>query len=230
MNSQSTIVYRHEYKYILDAVTATKLFQELQHYLIPDSYSSDGPYRVKSLYFDSYNDSDFYGKIDGDQIRKKIRLRIYHETDSTAKLELKSKEEGLQYKLSISVKKDDALQICNGNFTPILSYDSEKAYTIYTMMNLNGYRPSVLIEYDRYAFMYPEFNTRITFDHHIKASETDFNLFLPVNLYQPIMQDKVVLEVKFNQHLTGFIQEILSHYSLTNVAVSKYCNSRLLIN
>lgn len=230
MSQQSTIVYRHEYKYVIDATTAIKLYQDFNIFLKPDSFSSSGAYRVKSLYFDSFHNDDFYGKVAGDSTRKKIRLRIYDESDATAKLELKAKEEGLQYKSSITIPKDDVLQLCDGIFTPILSYTSEKAHTIYTMMSLGAYRPSVLIEYDRFAFIYPEFDTRITFDHHIKASETDLRLFERNNLYEPIVQDKVVLEVKFNQHLIGFIQDILSHYNLNQVAVSKYCNSRLLFN
>lgn len=228
MNSDSTIVYRHEYKYILDCVTAMKLYQEFGVYLLPDTFSQNGAYRVKSLYFDSLQNIDFYAKMDGEQIRKKIRLRIYNENDTKAKLELKAKEENGQYKSSITISKEDALLLCDGDFTPILQYDSDKANIIYTMMSCGGYRPSVLVEYDRYAFMYPEFDTRITFDHHIKASETDFRLFDSDNLYQHIMQDRVVLEVKFNQHLTGFLHDIISKYKLNQVAVSKYCNSRTL--
>ena len=230
MNTDSTIVYRHEYKYVLDCATAIRLYQELSAYLEPDAFSESGAYRVKSLYFDSIENQDFYAKMDGNQVRKKIRLRIYSEQDSKAKLELKAKEENLQYKSSISVTKEDALSICDGCFSPILNYPSDKATMLYTMMNLGAYRPSVLIEYDRFAFVYPEFDTRITFDHHIRSSEYDFRLFASDNLYQHILQDKVVLEVKFNQHLTGFIQDILSRYHLNQVAVSKYCNSRTLYN
>lgn len=228
MNQQATIVYRHEYKYILDAATAIKLYQDLRVYLKPDPFSSAGAYRVKSLYFDSLHNTDFYSKLSGDSVRKKIRLRIYDEADAFAKLELKAKEEGLQYKSSIRIPREDSSPICDGNFASILSYDSDKAYTIWSIMSLGAYRPSVLIEYDRFAFIYPEFDTRITFDHHIKSSETDFRLWEANNLYQPVIPDKVVLEVKFNQHLTVFIQDILSHYHLNQVSVSKYCNSRLL--
>lgn len=228
MKTQSSIVYRHEYKYLLDAPTAIQLYQELSLFMQPDTFSTKGAYRVKSLYFDSFDQRDYYEKMDGMQTRKKIRIRIYHEDDSFAKLELKAKEENGQYKSSIRISKKDAITISNGDYSPIFSYDTDKAYQIYTMMVTGNYSPSVLIEYDRYAFIYPEFDTRITFDHHIKATETDFRLFHNPNLYQPILNDQVVLEVKFNQHLMAFIQEILAKYSLNNISVSKYCNSRLL--
>lgn len=225
----STIVYRHEYKYVLNCVTAMALFQELSSYLVPDKYSADGAYRVKSLYFDSLQDTDFWAKMDGENIRKKLRLRIYDEDQQSAKLELKSKEESLQYKSTLSISKNSALEIMDGSFSSLLEHPSDKALTIYSMMSLGAYRPSVLVEYDRYAFCYPEFNTRITFDCHVKSSETDLRLFERHNMFQNIIRDEVVLEVKFNNYLAGFIQDILSHYQLNQVAVSKYCNSRTLL-
>lgn len=225
----STIVYRHEHKYVLNATKAMTLYQELSSYLVPDKYSQNGPYRVKSLYFDSLEDTDFWSKMDGENIRKKIRLRIYDEEQKNAKLELKSKEVALQYKSSISIPKENALELIDGSFGCLLNNPSDKALTIYSMMSIGGYRPSVLVEYDRYAFLYPEFNTRITFDFHIKSSETDFCLYERDNMYQHIIRDEVVLEVKFNNYLAGFIQDILSHYQLNQVAVSKYCCSRTLL-
>ncbi|MDD6094837.1 MAG: VTC domain-containing protein, partial [Clostridia bacterium] len=71
---------RCELKYYVSLADAVTLSKRLSAVLSRDSYSANGSYRVKSLYFDSICDGDFYSKVDGDNIRKKIRLRIYDES------------------------------------------------------------------------------------------------------------------------------------------------------
>ena len=60
--------------------------------LATDKFSKNGSYSVRSLYFDTADDRDFFDKINEQNQRRKVRLRIYAPQDQVAKLELKQKE------------------------------------------------------------------------------------------------------------------------------------------
>ena len=83
-------ILRTEKKYPLDYLDARKLCGKLNRVLQPDPHcaGTDG-YLVRSLYFDSYDNEDYFDKAAGLENRKKIRLRIYSPDDAFAKLEWK---------------------------------------------------------------------------------------------------------------------------------------------
>ena len=97
---------------------------------------------------------------------------------------------------------------------------------MYHLMVNGCYRPVAMIEYNRIAYTYRLYDTRITFDMNIKSSESNFNLFDKKPLYTSILNDKIVLEVKFNGELINFISDILKPFNLTRLAISKYCLGR----
>lgn len=80
-------VSRRELKYMMSYTSGLKLQSELNQILQIDEHANRGCYNVRSLYFDSINNIDFFEKIDGDERRKKIRLRIYNSSQNTAKYE-----------------------------------------------------------------------------------------------------------------------------------------------
>lgn len=221
-------VKRNEFKYMLSYEQALRLKKEFDVLLQRDESSGLYGYRVKSLYFDSIHDKDFTAKISGDDVRKKIRLRIYDEEDTTAKFEIKAKEGKYQQKSSLLVTKAEAREIIKGNYGLLMDHKEETAHKLYAILVLNCYRPSVLIEYNRVAYCYPEFDTRITFDSEVKSSELDFDLYSRKIPWNYIINDSIILEVKYNHKLMGFISDVLKRYQLNNISVSKYCSGRPL--
>lgn len=219
-------VKRNEFKHMISYEDAVKLQKRLSCLLSLDEFSQDGSYRVKSLYFDSINNVDFVSKINGEDIKKKIRLRIYDEDAEIAKLELKAKEGIYQEKTSVLLSRQDAKAVCGGDFSILLHDPGEEALRLYTKLVLGCYAPAAIIEYDRLAFMYPEYNTRITFDSYVRSSELNLDLYDRNIAMTPILTDAVILEVKYNDKLLGFISETLRHFQLTNIAASKYCTGR----
>lgn len=219
-------VSRCEYKYLMNQKDAVQLKSVLSEILVLDRGQ---PYKVRSLYFDSINNIDFHAKMGGENIRKKIRLRIYDADAMTAKLELKAKEGKYQQKKSLLVSKNDAIRLTRGEYSILLDYEEETALELYTELMCGCYRPAVLIEYDREAYIYPEFNTRITFDFHVCSSEVDLNLFSKEIPWNPVIDEQVILEVKFNEILVPVIRSVLSRFPLTNVSVSKYTNGRAIL-
>lgn len=214
--------FRHEYKFVIPYEEMLNLRQKLDELLTLDRGNS---YIVRSLYLDSYDDQDYYDKLNGEICRKKIRLRIYDITSDKVKLEIKAKYDYHQLKESLVISKKDANEIINGNYEFLLNYDNEVAEKIYLILK-EGYKPKVIIEYDRLAYITTT-TTRITFDYNIKRS-TDFENFFTDNInYVDLVDGKdVVLEVKFDRFLEPYISKVLEKYVSRYQSVSKYMMGR----
>ena len=220
-------INRHEFKYVLDYSSYFSMCSKLSKLLKKDTHGDNGKYKVRSLYFDSINNIDYNTKMSGDFDRKKIRLRIYDSKDMKAKLEMKIKKDDYMRKISLIISKEDAYKLINLDYSVLLKYFSyDSASIIYKTMILGSYRPVSMVEYERVAFLYERYNTRITFDMNIKSSECNFDLFDKNPVYQDIISNKIILEVKYNEKLMKFIKDILVPYNLNRVAVSKYCMGR----
>ena len=115
-------VLRSELKYWVSYSDSLLLQAELGRLLMPDGYSQDGFYRVKSLYFDSIGQKDYIEKLEGVERRRKIRMRIYDENTDTVKLECKQKSGALQHKESLLVSRQDALRYMEGDYGSLLEY------------------------------------------------------------------------------------------------------------
>lgn len=216
--------FRHEYKYLINYQEMLLLRKQLNELLVPDR-SSDG-YLVRSLYFDSVDDTDYYDKLGGEYLRKKIRLRIYDINTNKVKLEIKQKADYHQLKESLIITKKDALELINGNYQILLSYDEELAKRIYTIMQTGCYRPKVIIEYQRIAYI-TSTTTRITFDFNIKKSDNINDFFeTDPNYLRVTSLPNVVLEVKFDRFLEPYISNILNKYIVNNQSFSKYTSGR----
>ena len=158
-------------------------------------------------------------------VRKKIRLRIYDINNDYAKLEIKGKYDIHQLKESLVISKDDAKKIINGDYSCLLLTDNELAKRFYTYF-MTGYRPKVIIEYDRIAYTTTT-TTRITFDMNIRKSN-DFDSFYTndINYIGLTNATDVVLEVKFDRFLEPYISKILENFISRNQSVSKYVMGR----
>lgn len=214
--------FRHEYKFVIPYGDMLKLRSKLDEVLTLDR---DGSYIVRSLYFDTPDDSDYYAKQGGEMIRHKIRLRIYDTKDNKAKLEIKGKYDYHQLKESLVISKDDAINIINGNYEALLLMDNDLAKRLYAYF-MTGYRPKVIIEYDRIAYI-TSTTTRITLDYNIKKSN-DFGKFYQddINYFDLTDKKDVVLEVKFDRFLEPYISKILEKYISRYQSVSKYVMGR----
>lgn len=207
-----------------------KIQEELQKLLECDSHSKDGYYCVRSLYFDSIDDRDYYEKDAGIYLRRKIRLRIYDTNDTHAKLEIKAKEGDNQNKSSLILTREQARLLQEGEYSVLLDIDDELAYTLYTVMTLNVYRPVALIEYDRRAFVFDAFNIRITFDTNVRSDEINLDVYNEAPEWNYILNESVVLEVKYDGKLFEPIADLLKKYNLVQSSYSKYVSGREIIN
>ncbi len=214
--------FRHEYKYVIPYGDMLELRNKLDKVLKLDRGDA---YLVRSIYFDNPDDKDYYDKQGGEMIRKKLRLRIYDINDDLAKIEIKGKYDYHQLKESLVINKKIAQRIINGEYEDLLNMDNDLAKKIYVYLQ-SGYRPKVIIEYDRAAYI-TNTTTRITFDYNIKKSR-DFEKFYTndINYFELTNPNDVVLEVKFDRFLEPYISKILEKYTNRYQSVSKYVMGR----
>lgn len=219
---------RKEIKYVVPLGKALAIRDWLDKLLQRDSHCVDGPYSVRSLYFDSVNNIDFAEKLAGVIDRKKVRLRIYDGDASLCKLEIKQKTDDRQQKLSLIVTESDARELSQGNIKVLRNYfdGSETGRKAYAVMAQGQYRPVAQIEYDRLAYRYPMYDTRITLDMNVRSSESNMDLFSSEVCYTPVMRENAVLEVKYSGKLMGFLSAVLTQFHLTQGTYSKYCAGR----
>ncbi len=216
--------FRHEYKFVIPYDEMLRLRSKLNKLLdIDRDYNG---YMIRSLYFDSIEDEDYYDKLNGEMNRKKIRLRIYDPKGDLVKLELKAKYDYHQLKESLIIKKEDAKELIKGNYSILLNYQEDLAKRIYLILMEGYYKPKVIIEYQRIAYM-GKTTTRITFDFEIKSSKNVEDFFNDnINYIENIDKKDVVLEVKFDRLLEPYISVILDKYISRSQSVSKYMMGR----
>lgn len=220
-------VMRNERKFLLSLDEFYRLSGYFSKFLMQDEHNGWDGYTVRSLYFDTPDERDFYEKEDGLETRRKIRLRIYTPKDNFGVLEMKQKQGTNQLKRSLRITREDAKKLIQGRYDVLLKYPEPFAAECFGVMQMYAYRPKSVIEYRRKAFIAKENRIRLTFDHHIISSESNVDLFaenLGMNsVWDPYL---VVFEVKYNGFLLSYIRDAINYCEKSETSVSKYCLGR----
>lgn len=220
-------VLRQEKKYLITLDKFYSLSGEFAQVLHLDGHSQGEGYAIRSLYFDTPEDRDFQEKEDGVELRRKLRLRSYGPDTPFAMLEMKQKQGAMQKKRSLRVSREVAQELCRGEYSSLLGFRDPFACECFALMNLYCYRPKAMVEYRRKAFVAKENRIRVTFDHHIIASESCFDLFSGHLLENPVLDPYlVVLEVKYNGFLLSYIKDLLRSCDASELSVGKYSLAR----
>lgn len=220
-------VLREEKKFLISVADFLKLSHKVEQVMLGDSHNGTHGYMIRSLYFDTPFDDDFFEKQAGVELRRKVRLRCYDPNSDFAMLELKQKQGVQQLKRSLRVSKTDGQRLIDGDYGVLLSYQEPFAAEMYALMQSRCYRPKTIVEYNRKAFIAKENKIRITFDNKIVSTESSFDLFNPNLNMNPVLDPyDVVLEVKFNGFLLGYIKELINCTDKSELSVSKYVLAR----
>ena len=115
--------------------------QRLGSVMHRDAHNGAQGYIIRSLYFDTPDDQDFSDKIDGLELRRKIRLRTYSPQSSFAMLEMKQKQGPYQRKRSLRIAREDAQRLCQGDYEPLHGYDDPFAAECYGLMHCRPLYP-----------------------------------------------------------------------------------------
>ncbi len=220
---------RYELKYYLNQIQSDSAIHQLSKLMEMDVNCKElEGYRVRSLYFDSIDDECLYQKQSGDLLRKKIRLRTYgDDAINTVKFEIKRKYGQIVKKDSVTISKKDAEEVCLGNYAILLDKDNPVLNEIYTTFVTKLYKPKVIVEYKRVAFILPFSNIRVTFDQDLRSNINHLDLFSPVKDMMPVViEGKQILEIKYDEFFPGYLRNVLSAVSSERMAISKYTLAR----
>lgn len=220
-------VLRQEKKYLITAADVLKLSSVFEKVMLQDEHNGSCGYMIRSLYFDTVDDNDYNDKIEGLELRRKIRLRVYDPKNDFAMLEMKQKHGDFQKKRSLKISREDAKQLILCNYEVLKKYNTPFAAECYGFMHMHCYRPKTVVEYNRKAFIAKENKIRVTIDTNIRANENCIDIFsenLP--LFFVLDPFNAVLEIKFNGFMLSYIKTLTNFADKSNLSISKYCLAR----
>ena len=192
----------------------------------------EGKYLIHSLYFDDYKDTSVLTTNSGLSKRYKWRIRYYGDDLSYIVLEKKEKLESRCFKKSCKLTIDEYNSIVSDNICDIV-YDTDKELIkeLAADMLLYNYKPKIIIDYERIAYVEPITNVRVTIDMKISASyELDSFLDGDYQLFYVLPSGTNLLEVKFDYILPSHIRNIIESYNYKQTSFSKYLYGRKIID
>lgn len=239
------IFKRFEIKYMIDEAVFEKLMEVMDGYMIADEH---GRSTVCSLYYDTPKHLLIRRSLEHPVYKEKLRLRSYGvaKPSDTVFVELKKKFCSVVYKRRIAMTYDRALsylagdgqiadsqiddsqmaesQIAESQIADSQIAESQIASEInYALKIYENLAPAVLLSYEREAF-YARNNHefRVTFDRNILWR--DYDLSLDKGIYgTPILEDqKVLMEVKTDGAIPGWMVDFLTANKLYKTSFSKY--------
>lgn len=224
MNEQNMLKFRHELKYQVTAAQILMLKNRINHLIPMDSHVvKDGYYTIRSLYFDDQYDRCLLENENGTDPREKFRIRIYNASTEKISLECKRKERGKTHKVSCPLTVEQTRLLMEGKPIPDIASQPPLLQKLTMQMLTRRLRPVVIVEYDRFPYVYKNGNVRITLDTNIRSSsavETFLDKTIPNRPVLPLGQQ--LLEVKYDEYLPDFIYRSLQLHSLRQTAFSKY--------
>ena len=174
------------------------------------------PRWVNSIYYDNDFFNSIIENLDGNQLKKKIRLRWYG-SDCLIKnlfLEIKSKKGMVTQKRKIDLRETNIklnLSLLKKVQTNIL-----KKYP-----NFLGQNPCTKVRYNRTYFVSQDNNVRATIDKNISYQK--------INNYkieaQSFNDSDLILEFKYNTEFDNYVRNNLKNISLRLSKNSKFINS-----
>lgn len=225
--------YRSELKYVCTDYNFELIKNKLSNLLCIDSNSyENGKYIIHSLYFDDYKNTCMKEIDSGDYKRSKWRIRYYNDSNQNLYLEKKEKLFSRCHKRKCKISVDEYNSIINGDSLNVFWKTDEKLLKEFIIDIINkGFKPKLIIDYERFAFVETITNIRITLDTNISASYDISNFLTGDYIKYPIQEKNYnVLEVKFDDILPGYIKNVFNSYNFNQTSFSKYYLGRKKIN
>lgn len=220
---------RHEMKVFINYSDYISIKSRLKNFAKLDKNASEnGVYHIRSLYFDNFNDKSLMEKINGFNNREKFRIRFYNHNHSFIKLEKKSKANGLCYKSSVQLTKEECGKILNGNIEFLKDSNIAVLKEFYCKLKYQCLKSKTIVDYTREAYIFNAGNVRITIDRNIKSGLYSTSIFDPELPTLGLINDNpIILEIKYDNFLPDIIRDLIQTNMRRQTAVSKYTACRL---
>ncbi len=225
---------RFELKYLVPIKTAAEFKQSLRAYLVPDDHGdSRGCYYLSSLYYDAPDFRFYWEKMDGINVRRKLRIRHYESrepltADSPVLVEIKQRVNRVTQKRRVLLPYCEALRLCDERQVP--GHDPRDAAVIdeiTCMLWQYNLRPASIVRYARQALVGTEYDIglRVTFDNDLSYQINHLELHEEQSGLPLFPAGWMVVEIKVNERLPYWLTELVAVHNLNLVRVSKYCRS-----
>ena len=214
--------YRHELKFIINNGDIPLLKKKLSLFMKEDEHY-DGEYFIRSLYFDDIYHSAYYDKLNGTKDREKYRIRFYNFDKSFISLELKGKNNNLSYKKRCNISLEEYNYLLRKDYSKIDANDRELLSSFIFDLKTKNLVPVILVDYNREAYTYEFEDVRITFDRDVRSANYNDNMFDQNSFMKKVFDDdSIILEVKYNDRLPSFINDIIKNTRMIKIGISKY--------
>lgn len=217
--------YRNEWKYCCSEEQLHMLSQRMRPLLETDVHGDEnGKYVIHSLYFDDYRDSCAHDNEASAASRFKYRIRYYGDESDKLFLERKEKLYGRCHKDSCRITPEQYESFVTGDVADALYSEADPLIRRFAAdILLRHFTPKVIIDYERFAFVEPITNIRITFDTNISASASVHDFRGGGYTSFPLQQrSRHILEVKFDEILPSHIKNTISSNEFQQTTFSKY--------
>jgi hypothetical protein len=232
---------RLEHKYIVSPEVALAVRDFVASYLELDEFGATHPnlsYPVHSLYLDSDDLRIYWGTINGDKNRYKLRLRFYeNRPNAPVYFEIKRRMNNAIMKQRGAVRRDAVSQVLSGMLPgaeQMTSTDPRQLLAIQRFVELAatvGAKPKAHIAYQREAWVQPDDNSiRVTLDRDVLCC-VDATTELRTEMDRPfcVFGKSVVLELKFTGRFPDWFGELVRTFNLHQTSAAKYADGVALM-
>ena len=224
---------RYEFKYRIPNSVAGLMVSDLTRLMDFDPYSADAQsYPLYSVYFDTADWQAYYEKMDGNERRKKFRVRSYSPNPTSqdkVMLEIKEKNKDIILKRRLPIAPHEVSRVISPA-SPVAAEPVAKEWRFSLVRD--ALRPQVLVQYRRMAFVPKGSGSlRVTLDQDIHWGRPKSAIdFAASTAPIPVLRGSSVLEIKFSKQPPKFIFDLIKRYDLQNEAISKYCECVLAMH
>jgi hypothetical protein len=223
--------YRNELKFMINYHQYFTIRQRLKALMKRDEHAGpNGEYHIRSLYFDDIGNKALDEKLGGVSDRVKYRIRIYNMEDKVIHFEKKIKKNEYIAKVKESLSRSMVDELLHGNMEILNVPDKPLFAEVYDEMKHRLLRPKVIVDYVREPYVCANGNVRITFDKELRSGLGSTDLFdTELGAVRALDENFIILEVKFDEYLPGYIRDALQMEGLQRQSASKYVICRKYI-
>lgn len=227
---------RWELKYVIPEELALAVREFVRSYLELDEYGAkrdDLSYTIHNLYLDSSQLAIYWGTINGNKNRYKLRLRFYEDNPSApVYFEIKRRMNEAILKQRGGVKRAAVEAVLAGHLpgpSEMVSGDGRQLVAIQRFVELMMHdraMPIAHVRYDREAWISPTDNSvRVTMDRNVYISP-EFVARFSEQMDDPycVFGRLVILELKFTGRFPDWFKEMVRIFNLRQGSASKYAD------
>jgi len=238
MSQDNMQMQRWELKYMIPESVAVAVRGYVASYLKIDEYGMGRPnlsYSIHNLYLDSNDLKIYWGTINGNKNRFKLRLRFYADNPDPAApvfFEIKRRMNDAILKQRCGVRRPAVEAVLAGQLpegSEMVSHDARQWAAIRRFIDLSSHLracPVAHVSYDREAWISPNDNSvRVTFDRNVLISP-EFNACLTSRMDGPtaVFGPGVILELKFTGRFPDWFADMVRVFGLRHGSASKYAD------